>query len=147
MELTTIAFTSSLVFGILAVVCYLVTNKLDGEPEWILTTVLIILAVGALVEAFMLNASEVSYNTEHAQGVFECSRCGSNETHGFSTFWTNDGMPVNGSREYNLEHADYSYFSCDNCGHTFKVYREQWLNLSMDIFNERGIKINYVEYY
>lgn len=69
---------------------------------------------------------EQQYRGEHAVGEFACPRCQSLDTHGFYTFWEEDGMLCNGSREYNLDNAHHSYIDCDNCGYTWKIYREEW---------------------
>lgn len=69
-----------------------------------------------------LDKMETEYNTEHAVGVFECPNCGSTETKGFYTF----SPLVGGSREYQLDNAVSSLFSCDYCGHYWNVFRAEW---------------------
>ena len=70
--------------------------------------------------------SEKKYKEEHAYGKYPCPRCQSLETDGFSTFWYNNGLPLNGDREYNLTHADYSIFRCHHCGNYFHVTKENF---------------------
>ena len=73
---------------------------------------------------------EKKYKEEHAYGKYPCPQCQSLETDGFSTFWYNNGLPLDGDREYNLTHADYSIFRCHHCGNYFHVTKENFWKLS-----------------
>ena len=90
---------------------------------------LIIAAVSALIVMIISIVMICAPDYMHAEGVIPCPKCGSHETTGLYTFWSNDGNIVNGSMECNLDHADYSYFNCDYCGHSWKVYRSEWVLL------------------
>lgn len=61
-----------------------------------------------------------------SEGIVQCPYCNSKDTRGMSTFWYNDGGLCNGSHEYNLDHADFTFFSCNYCGKDWKVYRQEW---------------------
>ena len=73
---------------------------------------------------------EQKYAEDHGVGHYVCPNCNSSDTEGFHTFWYNSGGLCNGSKEYNLQHADFTFFSCNYCGNVFKVYRSQWENKS-----------------
>ena len=60
---------------------------------------------------------ENDFNTSHHKNEFVCSVCGSYDTIGFSTFWTNDGMICKAE-----ELADYTIIRCEHCGNTWKHY-------------------------
>ena len=63
-----------------------------------------------------------SYDKEFHVGEHTCIHCGSNDTEGYHSFWYNSGLMCNGSYEYNMSHADYTFISCNNCGTNFKYY-------------------------
>lgn len=57
---------------------------------------------------------------------YRCPNCYSTDTHGFGTFWSDDGMLVTGNLDYQKEHCSYTIMRCKTCGESFRLYRKQW---------------------
>ena len=111
------------------------TGRVYDKTERFMNIYLIVCAIIAFFTLTIgmpaiMSAEQEEYEKEHAYGEYQCPHCGSMDTMGFYTFSYNNGMLCNGSKEYNLQHADYSLFGCDYCGKDFKVYRSQWENKS-----------------
>jgi DNA-directed RNA polymerase subunit RPC12/RpoP len=76
-----------------------------------------ILLVIALIIAGICIAQENSNDAAtHQVGKYSCPACGSRDTSGHTTYWTNDGMYVK-----HKDLADYTLFRCNYCNHSLKV--------------------------
>lgn len=96
--------------------------------------VVFVLAIG-IATAVLLTSVEAELNHQHSpyesyekycKKEYKCQNCHSTDTHGFATFWNEDGTLVRGNLDYQKEHCAYTIMRCKTCGETFKLYRKQW---------------------
>lgn len=78
---------------------------------------LVCLIASSFVVPYTINEA---YEKEHHVYEFACPKCGSNNTEGFHTFWTNDGMVC-----ANSELADYTIMHCNKCSYCWNHYLEK----------------------
>lgn len=93
-------------------------GKLSRKNAKILGIImLVVFTLTAILCVIFVQQTENEYNDKYHKGEFVCSVCGSHDTEGYHTFWTNDGMPCKAE-----ELADYTIISCKHCGHTWRHY-------------------------
>ena len=51
-----------------------------------------------------------------------CSKCGSNKTEAYHSYYYNNGILCTGSDEYCRANADYTIAHCNNCSYSWKIY-------------------------
>lgn len=95
-------------------------KKVDGRPQKFIAALLIGILIASVLAGIMVGIARATDN-EYAEafhsGEFVCPVCGSSDTEGYHTFWTNDGMPCKAK-----ELADYTLISCNHCGHGWRHY-------------------------
>ena len=103
---------------------FLIPAENCSKISWkVIISIGIIVLIGIIISVSILNKN---WNDEHRVNSYVCPMCNSTCTSGFDTFWHNDGTLCNGSREYCLEHADFTIMHCSECGTDFRLYRNQW---------------------